>query len=377
MIHDILREAGCALGAWLSTGVYINGERQPGELGPWAQIANLLRSNQLDAGLQELEAATVLAAGLPPRVYPLAVVTTLCGNNETCLVAPETQLVRRGLRVVSDAVHHDGTIVTNADDFAVVEATSRGKIRRVMFALKRENPALQRHLATGGIGAWVEDGAIGTGCADGFNALVDVAAIPATLEGTLIFQVQNALAASAVAHELGIEKPVINRVLAAFEPHPERLPAACNILRFNGATIVVDAPSQIWSLRMLARGIRNQPRRRTIVVSGAFPGLPDEDVAEAGRLLGNLGALVVLHGENASDARLQAFKAGISSAASAAVVLTVSNETRAVDHVLNIVGNNDVALVMADDPAVVLAHLWPAPSISMSSQLPRPERTAR
>jgi len=376
MLDAIAQAAGTTRGCWASSGVYANGERQAGELGPWLRVVQGIRSGDLELGIQELEAPTTVAAGLPPRSYPLAVLTTLCANNEACLVTPETQLERRALGVVTQAVADDGVIVASADDFAVVELVRHRDVECMLYALSRDNPALQRHLDAGGAGAWVEDGHIRLGTNAHFDDVLNAHAIPATLEGKLIFQIQNALAATCAATLLGFDYSMISEALATFAPDPARQPGGCNIVHYGGATILVDAPTQIWPLRMLARGIRHQPRRRTIVVSSTFPHLRLEDIADAGRVLGNLGALVLIDIHGADAARLDALKEGIASAATPAVVLPMSGELQAIDHLLNVIGSGDVGLILVSDPESALGHLWPAPAISVSSRRPTQEKRA-
>jgi cyanophycin synthetase len=279
----------------------------------------------------------------------------------------ETELQRRALDIVVKSARRDGTIVANADDYDIAELADGACSDTVLFALHRENPALNRHLLDGGRGAWIENGWIMIGTAKDGVPIVATDAIPATLDGTILFQIQNALAAVCAASVIGVPVPTIRAALSRFEPRPDIQPAACNVVRFNDATILIDAPRQVTSLRMLARGIRHQPRRRTLVVSGAFPGLGVDEAQEAGRILGTLGGIVLLHRENADAARMEAIKAGIAASPVPPIVLSVPDELRAIDHLLNTIAPDDVALVLADDADVVLQHLWPAPVISVDA----------
>jgi cyanophycin synthetase len=367
MLSRILRADGRSVASWLSSGVYVGGVREVGELGPWSRVVMAARHGELDLALQEMAAPTVVGAGLPENTYPMGIITTLCGNNESCLLNPDTRLERRGLEIVARSVRDDGLIIANADDFDVLEIARARGCATVLYALHRENPTLQQLLRDGGRGAWPDDGMLTIGDAGESCAIVPVAEIPATLDGAILFQVQNALAAAAAAWELGCSAATIAEALRAFAPDPEVQPAASNIVRFNGATLLIDAPMQIRSLRMLVRGIRHTPHRRRIVVSGCFPGMSDDDARDAGRILGDFGGIVLLHSENATPDRMELIKEGISAAQVPPIVLAVPDELRAIDHVLNTIAPGDVALVIADDADVVLAHLWPAPAISVGS----------
>lgn len=365
MLSEILRTAKRPAASWLSSGVYVEYERQEGELRPWSRVVMAARHGEIDVAIQEMNAATVVGAGLPANTYPLVILTTLCGNNESCLLSAETELQRRALDIVVRAARDDGAIVANADDYDIAELARDADSGCRLYALHRDNPALQRHLASGGEGAWVEDGWITIGGVDGGDRVLAVEQIPATLDGTILFQVQNALAAVCAARVIGVPTGTIEQALQRFEPRPDLQPAACNVVRFNDATILIDAPRQIMSLRMLARGIKHTPHRRTLVVSGSFPGLGDDEAQEAGRILGGLGGIVLLHSENADAARMETIKAGISSSPVPPIVLLVPDELRAIDHLLNTIAPDDVALVIADDAEIVLRHLWPAPVISV------------
>jgi cyanophycin synthetase len=368
MLTRILQAAGAPTASWLSSGVYVDGVLQEGELGPWSRVVLAARHGELDLALQEMDAATVIGAGLPEATYPIGIFTTLCANNEACLLSPDTLLERRGLQIVARAVRPDGLVIANADDYDVAELAFETTATVALFALHAENPALQRHLRHGGTGAWVLDDWLVVGDAAHAERVMPVADVPATLDGAFLFQVQNALAATAAAMLLGLPAETVRAGLSTFEPEPDTQPGACNIVRYNNATILVDAPRLISSMKMLARGVKHTPHRRTIVVSGCFPRMTDEEASDAGRIIAGLGGIVLLHDENASEQRVLAIKDGISSAPVPPIVLAIPDELRAIDQLLNTVAPADLALVLADDPVGVLARLWPAPVISVTSR---------
>ena len=368
MLTSIFEAAGKPSAAWLSSGVYVDGDRQLGELGPWSRVVLAARHGEIDFAIQEMDATTVVGAGLPENSYPLAVLTTLCGNNEACLLTEETEMVRRALDAVVGSVRGDGRIIVNADDYDVAALGTESSREGIFYALNRENPILQRHLENDGHGGWIDTQRIMYGTSQAAIPIIAINDIPATLDGTILFQSRNALAAVCAAMALGISVKAVSDGLRSYQPLPDRQPGASNIIRYNQATILIDAPREIGSLRMLARGIRHTPHRRTIVVTGGFPGLPDDEVPEAGRLLGGLAGIVLLHSENTSDARMELIHQGIAAATVPPIVLRVVDEAHAIDHLLNSIAPNDAALVIVDDPAIALGHLWPAPRISVTSR---------
>src|SRR5690606_2422439 len=141
LLDAMLTAAGRSTGLWSSTGVYVRGVRQPGELGPWSRVLAAVGSGELDVALQELETPLVTSVGLPEGIYPLAGITTLCGNNEDCLLSPEFSSGALAQAIVARAVRPDGLLVLNADDLAVLEAANQTNATTVLFALHPDNPA--------------------------------------------------------------------------------------------------------------------------------------------------------------------------------------------------------------------------------------------
>src|SRR5690606_31323577 len=61
---------------WTDLGVQIQGRRQRGEISGWRHALTRLSEGSIDVALQELDWATVNAAGLPNGSYPIV---ALCG----------------------------------------------------------------------------------------------------------------------------------------------------------------------------------------------------------------------------------------------------------------------------------------------------------
>ncbi|MBX6341935.1 MAG: hypothetical protein IRY97_05710 [Thermomicrobiaceae bacterium] len=358
----MLTEAGRSSGLWCTTGVYVRGMRQPGELGPWSRVLEATRTGVLDVAIQELETALVTSVGLPPAIYPVAAIATLCGNNEECLLSPEASRGAVAQAIVARAVRPDGVLVLNADDQAVLDAASETSAEVVLFALHPDNPALRRHLDDGGSAVWVQDGRVVLGDALDHREVVDIGSAHFTLDGALIFQVQNLLCAVALAAALEVPDAAIRAAVEAFTPDPVRLPGSCNIFRVGGATVVVDAAREVWTLRSLIRGIRHQPHRRTLIVSGCFPHLPEPQIVEAGRLLGRLGGVVLLHCAEVHQPLIDLVMDGIARNGVPPLVLSMPSESVAVDQALRMLDDGDLCLLITEDVRHAVAAIAQAAS---------------
>lgn len=348
LVEAMLAADGRSAGLWCSTGVYVRGVRQAGELGPWSRVLSAVSSGELDVAVQELETQLVTTVGLPAQIYPIAAITTLCGNNEECLISPEFTSGVLAQTIVAHAVRSDGVLVLNADDLAVLDAAEDTTAEVVLFALHPDNPHLRRHLQAGGSGVWVSEGRVVVGNALAHRDIVRVADARFTLDGALIFQVQNVLCAVAVAAALGVPDRAIRQAVQEFDPDPLRLPGSCNVFHKSGATIVLDSARHVWTLKSLIRGIKHQPHRRTIIVTGVFDHLPEDQVMDAGRLLGRLGGVVILH-STARRETVDVIKEGIAQNEIPPLVLSMPGETLAIQHALRMLGDGDLCLLITDD----------------------------
>ncbi len=349
LLNEMLRAAGRSTGVWSSTGVYIDGLKQDGELGPWSHVLSAAQSGALDVAVQELETPLVTGVGLPEHIYPLAAISTLCGNNEECLISPEASQGALAQSIVARAVRPDGLLILNADDHAVLEAAEHTSAEVVLFALHHGNPALRRHLNAGGSAVWARDGHVVVGTHSINRHVLDIGEAHFTLDGALTFQVQNILCAVALAVGLDIPDTAIREALRRFNPDPDRLPGSCNIFQVENATVVVDSARQVWTLRSLTRGIRHQHHRRMITVSGCFPHLPDYQVVEAGRLLGRLGGAVILHAEEIHRANIDLLIDGIAQNEIPPLVLSMPDEQAAISHAMRMIGDGSLCLLVTDD----------------------------
>jgi cyanophycin synthetase len=357
-LHEILSDLGWSLGLWCSAGVFVNGRRQLGELQPWSEVLRAVQRGELRVAIQELEAPVVSSVGLPQHVYHLAAITTICGNNEACLVSLEAQHAARAQRIVARAVHPSGCLVLNADDLDVLDAIDETEAEVALFALHPDNPVLRRHLASGGQAVWLDEGVVLSGTASETLPILRVQDVAFTLGGALTFQVQNLLCATALALWLGVPASTIQRAARRFLPDLSVLPGSCNLIEVRGATVVLDTSQHPWTLRQLVRGIRQQPHRRTVIVSHAFEETSAEQTVEVGTLLGRLGGVVILHGQM-SDRHFDLLKSGMIRNRRPPLLMAQPDEPAALSSALQLLREGDLGLVVTRDVDAAMRALRP------------------
>jgi cyanophycin synthetase len=349
LLNEILQAEHLRVGLWTTTGVYRNGEHLVGELGPWSEVMRELSSGKLDVAIQELEDPVVTGVGLPEYTYPLAAISSLCGNNDECLISSEAAQGAAAQHIVARAVRPDGFLVLNADDQAVVTAASETEASVTLFALHPDNPTLRRHLQDGGSAVWLEDDQLIV-CHDGNQqAIADVSSAGFTLEGSLTFQLQNLLCASALAWHMGVDPESIAKGIRTFQPDVELMPGSCNVIRFDGSTILLDSARHVWTVRSLIRGIRATMFNRTVVVTDCFPHLESDQTQEAGRLIGRVADVVVTQRATGNGESLSLFKEGLANNDVPPLVFAMPNEIDGIDRALKMLDPGDLCLLLTQN----------------------------
>ncbi|HEX5505134.1 MAG TPA: hypothetical protein VFW96_21135 [Thermomicrobiales bacterium] len=372
LLEAMIRPVYPHLAVWTDQGVYVNGRRQPGELLPWQEALRALTAGELDLALQELDAPTVNAVGLPREAYALGIVTSFCGNDEACLIDPRAAIERQAQAAVARAIHPTGALVLNADDHAVA---GEGRVCSgdvIYYGGNRRNPIIKAHLAAGGRAVYISggpDGMIVLGEGTHTQPVLPVREVALSLGGAIVFQAQNALAAVAAAWRLGVPPATIAETLRGFTSTPTAMPGACNEFRVGGATVMVDRLTDPYSARSLVRGIRRvRGVHRRLVLLPACSDLDDDALTEIGRLMGGSFDLVVLHEDDclaaapagdgdAGAAGAEALRAGIAANVVPPMVLAMPEEGPALERLLKILRAGDLALVLASDLALVLRTL--------------------
>jgi hypothetical protein len=352
-VEAIFKANGLRSATWTNRGVEIEGEGQRGELGPWSRALMRLNAGGLDVALRELDWATVQAIGSPDRIYPIIAVTNLCGNSEACLATPDSLLARKALNRLRMTVSANGKLILNANDFDVSEVSSQDTEGRVLVGVSPDAPPLRRHLLRDGDACWLERSELVVLESGQMLPIVNLADLTWARDGNIPFAVQNALMAAAISRACGISPEVIASGLAAHVPRPESMPGSFNIFENGHSTIVIDRPMPSWFLRSCLRATANLGVGRQIRVVGPLENVPEDDLAEVGRLLGRHSGVLMMHGAWKPE-RLKLFRQGAAANEVPPIFLQALDERRAIQQGIEMLHPDDVLLILAENaPAAV------------------------
>jgi len=361
MLDAIFSSAHLRTATWTNLGVEIRGRRQAGELSGWSLALSRLAESTIDIAIQELHWSTINAVGLPEATYPVAVLTNLtnvpASHQDSSGRAAQGEQDRRASFRMVQAVHQNGLLVVNGDDYALPQLVAGSGSSTAITALSEESPAIRHHLGDGGSGAWQQDARLFIGNHEARLSIGAAGDYPVTLQGAAASQISNLLAAASTAYAIGVDIPTIVGALRQFRTDPDVLPGSFNMFEKGSFRACIDRAGPSTALRPLLRAINPGNKRRQITVIGDLASFPLADVHEIGRLIGRHHGAIIVH-SNRDPQVIDQFRRGIAANDYPPVVIYLPTERRALNRALKTASSDDVVLVLSQgDPGMAIRAL--------------------
>ena len=365
MVAHILRHAGKLVGLTTSNGIYIGGEQiVSGDTTGPKSAKVVLSDPNVEVAVLETARGGILREGLG---------FDRCDVGAVLNIQPD-HLGLKGIETVEDlawvkslvveVVTDNGTSVLNADDALTLKMRRKARGHLTLFSMHGGNAAskdLQEHIAGGGTALVREPTVLGDELVlyEGGQRrpIMRARDIPATLGGFAQVNVQNALAAAAIAVAQNVDLGVIRTALGSFSTSFEQSPGRLNLYDGHPFRVLLDYahnPSGMEYLRDLVAHLR-PPRGRVIGVMGVAGDRRDEDIRRMGELAAQTFDELVIRedelrrgrreGEGARLVREGALAAGFPEAH----LTTILQEPAAVDHALRAARPGDLVILLATE----------------------------
>jgi cyanophycin synthetase len=246
---------GRAVGMTTSDGIVICGETvMTGDTTGPQSARIVLNDPRVEAAVLETARGGILRRGLGYDDADVAVITNI-GSDHIGQDGLETiDDIARVKEVVAEQVRAGGTLVLNADDERVRAFARHAGGRRLAwfsssgFEIPEDGGAdvIERLCYTVRKGWFVEI----AGGSD--RRIVQVNAVPATLNGAAQFQVENALAAIAACRACGLSLEAVAAAMRSFDPVGHN-PGRNNLYRVRGGYVLLDYGHNAHGLQALGR----------------------------------------------------------------------------------------------------------------------------
>ncbi len=284
MISHILAATGRNIGTTTTDGILLNGECiVSGDTTGPASARTILSDKIVDIAVLETARGGILRRGLGWDWADIGVVTNITEDHIGQDGIESVKDLVEIKALIAERVREGGTLVLNADDEESADLVNRPAVSSpqrniVFFSTLEANPIIQRHMDAGGTAYFLEDGWISESREGTGEKLVETARIPVTINGTAEYQIQNAMAATAVARGMGMSALMIAEALATFSGFVNNK-GRTNIYRVNEGFVVVDYGHNPNAIEAIGKMISSWGLRSTGIIS--FPGDRTDSVIEA------------------------------------------------------------------------------------------------
>jgi len=364
LIANILDCQGLRIGMTSTDGVYIDGQRiDTGDCAGPKSAKRVLLHPDVDAAVFETARGGVLREGLGFDRCNVAVVTNIGGGDHLGLshinTVEDLTAVKRV--IVQNVTPGTGVAVLNAADplVAGMAAHCRGSV--TFFARDPENPVIARHRAQRKRIIYLDGNSIVASEA-GVEHRIPLAGIPVTQNGTVAFQVENAMAATGAGWALDLDWEIIRAGLASFVNDTQTAPGRFNLFSHRGATLIADYGHNADAIRALVHAIDSMPaKRRSVVISGAGD-RRDEDIRQQTEILGDAFDEVVLYQDKCQRGRadgevLGLLRQGLENAKRTRDVKEIRGEFVAIDAAFASLKAGELCLILVDQVEAALGYI--------------------
>ena len=292
MVAHVFRHTGRTVGLTNTSGVYINEERiLAGDASGPKSARMVLRDPTVEVAVLECARGGILREGLAFDRCDVGAVLNVQPDHLGLKGIDTLEDLAAVKSVVVESVSRRGVSVLNADDPLTLRMARHAGGRVCWFSMRGgdETPGfLLKHVGEGGL-AVLHDAPSGeiTLHDDGVAKVVcNARAIPATLDGAALFNVQNALAAVGMAYGAGVEPATIAAALSGFASTFEQNPGRLNVHDGHGFRVILDYahnPEGVRALGRLVAAIRPASGRTIGMLS--VPGdRRDEEILAVGEI---------------------------------------------------------------------------------------------
>ncbi|WP_306114461.1 MULTISPECIES: cyanophycin synthetase [unclassified Roseovarius] len=362
MLGHIMKTSGKIVGMTSTDGVYVDGKLSvKGDMtGPTsAQI--VLRDPSVDFAVMETARGGLVRSGLGYQR----------SNVAACLNVSADHLGLRGINTVEELAvvkrvvveSARDTVVLNADDINCLRMADYANADAICYVTMNSNHALvKEHIQAGGMAVVLEkamNGEMITIYHNGTHMPVLWShLVPATLEGKALYNVQNAMFATAMAFCFDVDLDNIRHGLRTFDTSYFQAPGRTNVFDEHPFKVILDYahnPAAIAAIADLSDRL-DVAGKRIVVMS--MPGdRRDQDVADAAeKLAGHFNHYICKADDNrrgrGHDEIPQMLREGLKRhGVEDAAVSVIPDEVEAVDHGLNMAEDGDLLVILGDDSA--------------------------
>ena len=360
MLAHILKGAGHTVGMTSTDGVYIDGHLSvKGDMTGPVAARIVLRDPSVDMAVLETARGGLVKRGLGYSKSNVAACLNISADHLGMRGIDTLEQLAELKRIVIEVAQD--VAVLNADDDLCLKMADYTDAKRICyFTLNANHELVREHIRAGGLAVVLELGINGQMITlfDGgaHIPLLWTHLIPATLEGKAIHNVQNAMAASAMAYSLGASLEDIRHGLRTFDTSFFQAPGRMNVFDEHPFKVILDYahnPAAVEAMCKTAEQLTVNGRR--IVILAAPGDRRDEDIDGIARLAASRFDHYLCkadddrRGRGFDEVPLRMQAALLEGGVPAGSIEVIPDEEECIDRALRMAEADDLVLIFGDD----------------------------
>jgi cyanophycin synthetase len=318
----------------------------------------------VDCAVLETARGGILREGLGYKMADVGVVLNVQSDHLGLKGIHTIEDLAKVKSVVAEMVRKGGVTVLNADDEQCVKMAPYCREKIIYFSMRPSNPAIRSHLADENTAVIHDRGYIAIASGQETVPVAQAKDMPITMEGRALFNLQNALAATAVARALGLALKEIRHGLVSFFPSASQTPGRANFFAIDDFEVMLDYAHNLSAYQNIIDLVKRVGNPRRVFVFDVVGDRRDEDIAEICRIVAeNADHAVVFEDEDTrgrapGELTELACKALTAAGFDADRIDKIPDVMAAVDHALSIAQKDDLVCVMSGRVEKVIRHLY-------------------
>jgi cyanophycin synthetase len=368
MIAHIMKVSGRTVGLTTTDGIYIDGTQiLSGDMSGPTSARMVLKNPTIDYAVLETARGGILRSGLGFDRCNIGVVTNIAADHLGLKGVDSLNELARVKEVVVASVLRDGASVLNADNEHTVSMARAARGEIIFFSMDEENPVVREHIRAKGRAVVLRQTRQGEMITIIENrretSLLLASQIPATMDGRIRVNIENAMAAAAAALADDANLDYIRLGLRTFSNSFANTPGRFNLLDLGNKRVLMDYCHNVAGLESIADFVKRMDADRTVAVVSLPGDRSDGDMQSFGELAGRTFDKIIIREDDNTRGRA---RGEIAERLRAAVeksgknmddVEIVLNELEAAQAAVDRSVKGDLVVLMVDKPVKVWAQL--------------------
>jgi cyanophycin synthetase len=364
MIANMLGGVGYSVGMTTTDGIYLKNRLiASGDMsGPYSARV-VLRDPMVDCAVLETARGGILREGLGYNMADVGVVLNVQPDHLGLKGIRTIEDLAKVKSVVAEMVRKGGVSVLNADDDHCVNMAQYCRENILYFSLRPSNRVIQDHVENDHTAVVYDRGFVTIVSGESVTPVARAVDMPITLDGRALFNVQNALAAAAVGHAMGLKIEQIRHGLVSFFPSPSQTPGRTNFFNVRDFEVMLDYAHNPPAYANIIDLVSRLGHKRRLFVFDVVGDRRDEDLRQICRLIasGCQHAIVYedkqLRGRSPGELMDLVERAFIEAGFAAEAIEKISDETDAIEKALSLASRGDLVCIMSGRVEQVIQHL--------------------